>query len=30
MAPNHLIDRLVAFELTRFPVISVYLNTQAD
>jgi peptide chain release factor subunit 1 len=30
MAPNNLLDRLVAFEPTPFPVISVYLNTQAD
>jgi peptide chain release factor subunit 1 len=30
MAPNNLLDRLIAFEPTPFPVISVYLNTQAD
>ena len=30
MAPNNLLDRLVTFEPTPFPVISVYLNTQAD
>lgn len=30
MAPNNLLNRLVAFEPTPFPVISVYLNTQAD
>jgi peptide chain release factor subunit 1 len=30
MAPNNLLDRLVAFEPTPFPVVSVYLNTQAD
>jgi peptide chain release factor subunit 1 len=30
MAPNNLFDRLVAFEPTRFPVISLYLNTQPD
>jgi peptide subunit release factor 1 (eRF1) len=30
MAPNNLLDRLVTFEPTSFPVISVYLNTQAD
>ncbi len=29
-APNNLLDRLVAFEPTPFPVISLYLNTQAD
>ncbi|HEY8460102.1 MAG TPA: Vms1/Ankzf1 family peptidyl-tRNA hydrolase [Blastocatellia bacterium] len=30
MAPNNLLDRLVSFEPTPFPVISVYLNTQPD
>ena len=30
MAPNNLLDRLVAFEPTPFPVVSLYLNTQAD
>jgi peptide chain release factor subunit 1 len=30
MAPNNLLNRLVTFEPTPFPVISVYLNTQAD
>jgi peptide chain release factor subunit 1 len=30
MAPNNLLDRLVAFEPTPFPVVSVYLNTQPD
>ena len=30
MIPNNLLDRLVAFEPTPFPVISLYLNTQAD
>jgi peptide chain release factor subunit 1 len=30
MAPKNLLDRLVSFEPTPFPVISVYLNTQAD
>lgn len=30
MAPNNLLDRLVAFEPTPFPVVSVYLDTQAD
>jgi hypothetical protein len=30
MALNNLLDRLVTFEPTPFPVISVYLNTQAD
>ncbi len=30
MAPNNLIDRLVSFEPTPFPVVSLYLNTQAD
>ncbi|HEY6401582.1 MAG TPA: Vms1/Ankzf1 family peptidyl-tRNA hydrolase [Blastocatellia bacterium] len=30
MAPNNLLDRLVSFEPTPFPVVSVYLNTQPD
>ncbi|HEU0185712.1 MAG TPA: Vms1/Ankzf1 family peptidyl-tRNA hydrolase [Blastocatellia bacterium] len=30
MASNNLLDRLVSFEPTPFPVISVYLNTQPD
>jgi len=30
MAPSNLLNRLVSFEPTPFPVISVYLNTQAD
>jgi len=30
MAPNNLLDRLVAFEPTPFPVVSLYLNTQPD
>jgi len=30
MAPNKLLDRLSAFEPTPFPVVSLYLNTQAD
>ncbi|MGE0127395.1 MAG: Vms1/Ankzf1 family peptidyl-tRNA hydrolase [Blastocatellales bacterium] len=30
MATNNLIDRLVAFEPTPFPVVSLYLNTQSD
>jgi peptide chain release factor subunit 1 len=30
MAPNKLLDRLIAFEPTSFPVVSLYLNTQAD
>jgi peptide chain release factor subunit 1 len=30
MAPSNLLDRLVAFEPTPFPVVSVYLDTQAD
>ncbi|MGH9768595.1 MAG: Vms1/Ankzf1 family peptidyl-tRNA hydrolase, partial [Blastocatellia bacterium] len=30
MAPNNLLDRLVAFEPTPFPVVSLYLNTQSD
>jgi peptide chain release factor subunit 1 len=30
MTPNNLLDRLVAFEPTPFPVVSVYLNTQPD
>lgn len=30
MAPNNLLNRLVAFEPTPFPVISLYLDTQAD
>src|SRR5499426_3814939 len=30
MIPNKLLDRLIAFEPTSFPVVSLYLNTQAD
>lgn len=30
MASNNLLDRLVAFEPTSFPVVSLYLNTQPD
>jgi len=30
MVTNNLLDRLVAFEPTPFPVVSLYLNTQAD
>jgi len=30
MAPNNLLDRLIAFEPTPFPVVSLYLNTKAD
>jgi hypothetical protein len=30
MSPNNLLDRMFAFEPTRFSVVSVYPDTQAD